>query len=444
MKSLFVALILTFSNAWAASRPDQAFSFKENTCVCRNDKPVSKGDCANVCRGRNTNGVDVLFADFSVSSVLANSKLRNAKNWCYKYLLGDSAFPKCVLEAIDEYGNKTYLSEFSFPKDNSFTADLSSLEDDRLYWFRLVETTSGAKSIPYDVYIFDPVGVPLKTSGASQYACYSRASTAKSHFYFPGLYRPSAVPANSDYICHDVTVNGPQDSELFARLEEMPGALKLWNQSNFLFFDNNGDGMLDVNEYYMKRVRDYNGSTKSDLRLFGLLSSGGSREYNASAGNQAYDRLGFVMSYWVRNSSFASFCPSEADYATGRPEFLAMKDLLGVGTEGVYIADRSENEVKDFLFVRESDVKAVWYYLKDGRPTKPTEQNVQFNTIYFNYPFNKENPYVKGPNQKTYKLRSVQEIGNLTTLQAFLGDTGEMITYPSHDRKLGCVPKLSR
>ena len=442
MKILVLILSLTTLSAWAA-RPDQAFSFKENTCVCRNDKPVSKGDCANVCAGKNTKGADVLFGEFSVSSVLANSSLKHAKNWCYKFMIGDSGFPKCVLEATDSQNNKTLLTNFSFPKNNTFTADVTSLDEDETYWFRLVETTSKTTSIPYDVYIFDPVGIPLKLSNFNQYTCLPKASPeVKSHFYYHPRFAPSAVRPVDGFICHDVVTHGPTDNELFPRLENIPGVANLWNQTNFLFYDNNGDGILDVNEYYAKKVVELGGTAKKNIRLFGLLSAPGTKEINFEAGNFSYDQLGFLMSYWVDTVTMYSYCPGEAQYADGKPQHKTIQNMVGVPTEGIYVADRSENELRDYLLLRESDLKAVWFYMKNGVLTKPTEADAQFQTIYFHYPLNKVTPFVKGPNQKTYRLRSAQEVGNLTTLQAFIGTSGEMISHPSHDRKIGCVPKL--
>jgi hypothetical protein len=441
MKILALIFTLTTQYLWAA-RPDQAFSFKENTCVCRNDKPVSKGDCVNVCRGKNTKGSDVLFAEFSVSTVLANSSLKHAKNWCYKYLIGDSAFPKCVLEATDSQNNKVLLTNFSFPKNNTFTADVSSLSEDEAYWFRLIETTSKATSIPYDVYIFDPVGVPLKVSQLNQYTCLPKTNPdVRTHFYYTPRNAPEAVKPNSEFICHDVATYGEMDQAEFPRLENITGHSNLWNSANFLFFDNNGDGVLDVNEYYAKKVVEAGGSSKGNIRLFGLLSAPGTREINYAAGNFLFEHLGFVMSYWVDSVTFNSYCPGETQFESGKPQYKAIKDIVGVATEGIFVADRSENELRNYLLIRESDLKAVWFYMKNGVPTQPTESNAQFQTIYFHYPLNKVTPYVKAPNQKTYRLRSPQEIGNLTTLRAFIGTTGEMISHPSHDRKIGCVPK---
>lgn len=443
MKILALIFTLTTLSAWAA-RPDQAFSFKDNTCVCRNDKPVSKGDCANVCRGKNTKGADVLYGEFSVGSVLANSSLKHAKNWCYKFLMGDSGFPKCVLEATNSIGEKTILTNFSFPKNNTFTADVTSLNEDDTYWFRLIETTSKSASIPYDVYIFDPVGVPLKITAINQYSCLPKAAPdVKTHFFYNPRLAPAAVRPVDDFICHDVAVNGPVDSDLFPRLENTPGVSSLWNQSNFLFFDNNGDGVLDVNEHYMKKVTEFGGSSKGNVRLFGILSAPGTKEINFEAGNFSYDQLGFLMSYWVDTESSISYCPGEAQYASAEPYFKAIKDIVGVATEGIYVADRSENELRDYLLIREADLKAVWFYMKNGVLTAPTESNAQFQIIYFHYPLNKVTPFVKGPNQKTYRLRSSQEMNtSLSNLQAFIGATGEMISHPSHDRKIGCVPKL--
>lgn len=439
---ILLAILLSVPSVWAA-RPDNAFSFKENTCVCRNSQPVSRGDCTNVCRGKNTKGADVLFADFSVSSVLANSSLKHVKNWCYKYLIGDSAFPKCALEARDSQGNKTLLTNFNFPKNNSISVDVSSLADDESYWFRLVETTSKAGSIPQEIFLFDPVGYPLKTTQFSQFSCYPKTSKdQRVNFYF-GPYAPTALRGDEKVVCHDVVKYGEKDSELFPRLDLTTPVAALWNQQNYLFYDNNGDGVLDVNELVIKKITEAGGETSSKVRLFGLLSAPGTKDNNIEAGNSSYDRLGVLMSYWVESVNFNSFCPDEKDYATGKPEFKAMQEILGKGTEGIYVADRSENEMKSYLLIRESDVRSVWFYMNNGTPAKPSEDQIQFQTIYFYYPINRAAPYVKAPHQKLYRVRSVSELGsNLTTLQAFLPTTGEMISYPAHDRKIGCVPKL--
>ncbi len=437
----FLFAVVTLS-AWGA-RPDQAFSFKENTCVCRNDKPISKGDCANVCRGKNTKGADVLFGEFSVSSVIANSSLKHVRNWCYKYLIGDSGNPKCVLEATDSQNKKTILTSFSFPKNNSFSADVSSLIEDETYWFRLIETTSKAKSIPYDVYIFDPIGIPLRASGINQYTCLQKLwPDGKVHFYYHPRFAPSAVRPVDSFICHDVAAHGELDSELYPRLETITGVTSLWNQTNFLFFDNNSDGVLDVNELYMKKVAESGGATKGNARLFGLLSAPGSKEVNGEAGNFLYNQLGFLMSYWLDSETLKSYCPGELQYSSRKPHHKAIQEIVGTATEGIYVADRSENELRDYLFIRETDLKAVWFLIKNGVPTKPTESDAQFQTIYFHYPLNKEAPFVKGPHQKTYRLRSEDDVGNLSNLQAFIGESGEMIAHPSHDRKIGCIPKL--
>lgn len=438
----FILVLLAFTGVAEAARPDQAISWKESSCVCRDDKPVSKGDCVEVCRGKNSKGVDTLYAEFAVSSVLANSSLKNAKNWCYKFLMGDLAFPKCNLEATDSRGNKTILSNFSFPKDNALKVDVSTLPDDEDYSFQLVETTSKKTSLPHNIYIFDPVGIPLKTRELSQFACVPKMEkNLRTHFYYSSPWLPNALTGTESLVCHDVAKYGDNDSAEFPRLDLTNIAL-LWNQSNFLFFDNDGDGVLDINELVIKKVKENSGTIKSSVRLFGILSSPSSRELNREAGNSNYDHLGFVMSYFVDGTTFRSSCPTEADFATGKPLMKVMQEIFARGTEGIYVADRSENEVRDYILIRESDLRPVWFYLNNGVATKPTEENVTFQTVYFHYPVNKENPYVKGPNQKTYRVRSVQETGNLTTLQAFMTSTGEMISYPAHDRKIGCVPKL--
>lgn len=439
---ILLAILLTLPSAWAA-RPDAAFSFKENTCVCRDSLPVSKGECKAVCKGKNTKGADVLFVDFSVGSVLANSSLKHVKNWCYKYLLGDSGFPKCTVEAIDGKGKKTYLTSFNFPKNNSLSVDVSSLEDDQSYWFRLVETTSGASSIPYELYVFDPIGYPLRTMSLSQYSCFPKdAKDQRINFYF-GTYWPDPLRGDEKIACHDIAKYGERDDATYPRLDLLNPVANLWNSNSYLFYDNNEDGVLDINELVIKKIKEAGGVAKKDLRIFGNLSAPGTRESNSEAGNALFERLGFVMSYWMNATSFQSYCPDEEDYATGKPEYQAMKEILAKGTEGIYLADRAENELRTYLFIRETELRSVWFYMNNGAPTKPTEEQLQFQTIYFYYPLNRANPYVKAPHQKLYRVRSAQEAGfNLTNLKAFTAATGEMVSYPSHDKKIACVPKL--
>ncbi len=442
MKFLMM-LFLTLTVAEAAPRPDGAFTFKENTCICRNSLPVSKGDCADACRGKNTKGADVLFAEFSVGSVLANSSLKHVKNWCYKYIIGETSFPKCTVEVIDGEGNKTYLPTFNFPKNNSLTVDVSSLDDDQNYWFRLVETTSKAASIPYELYVFDPVGYPLKTDTLSQYSCYPRLAKDQRVNYYFGGFRPSPLRGHESIVCHDAAKYGETDDASFPRLDLLNPVAGLWKSQNYLFFDNNGDGVLDINELVIRKMKEAGGETRNNLRLFGVLSAPGTKDSNFEAGNISYNQLGFVMSYWVNTTSFHSYCPDEEDYATGKPAYKAMNEILGKGTEGIYAAERSENEIKSYLLIRESNLRPVWFYMNNGVATKPGENQLQFQTIYFHYPLNPANPYVKAPHQKLYRVRSVTELGtNLTSLQAFTAQTGEMISYPSHDRKIACVPKL--
>jgi hypothetical protein len=401
------------------------------------------GDCSNICRGKDTKGVDTLFAEFDVGPVLASSKLKNVKNWCYKYVIGDLWFPKCIVEAEDADGKTTQLTKFSFTNPNSMNVDVSSLEDDQTYVFRLVETSSKMQSLPYNLHIFDPVGIPLKPSTVSQYSCYPHDSKDLRLNFFFGKTKPVALTGTESIVCHDVEKYGLADSDKFPRLDLISPVTSLWNPSNILFYDNDADGVLDVNELVASKILEAGGEVKSSLRLFGALSAPGTKVLNLEAGNNNYDRLGFVMSYWVDNTkNFASFCPSEADFATGTPVMKTMKEVLGKGTEGIYIADRSESEVRTYLFIRESDLRAVWFYNNNGTPAKPSEDQLQFQTIYFYHPLNKENPYVKGPNQKVYRVRAGSELpSNLTTLQAFTPNTVEMISYPSHDRKLGCIPK---
>lgn len=103
-------------------------------------KPVSYGNCASTCATKETNGAEVLFANFNFKR---NFRYKNTKEWCNK----SSKFTnrRCVIRAIDEEGNR-YEMDTTFDGKNSVSANVDMLSYDRAYVLQLVEQTSQAKS----------------------------------------------------------------------------------------------------------------------------------------------------------------------------------------------------------------------------------------------------------------------------------------------------------
>jgi hypothetical protein len=149
-----------------------------------------------------------------------------------------------------------------------------------------------------------------------------------------------------------------------------------------------------------------------------------------------------------------------------------LRDIIGVDTEGLYIGEKSPEAVTDssgnvttgyadYILVRESDLKQVWFYLKNGVPTIPTDDIVANVAVYFYYPLNKVSPFVKTSTQRVFRVRGSKEIftgtnnnsnsgtnnnSNSGTVSSWDGSTsnssGSVSTYPTHDRKIGCIPKF--
>jgi hypothetical protein len=94
---------------------------------------------------------------------------------------------------------------------------------------------------------------------------------------------------------------------------------------------------------------------------------------------------------------------------------------------------------EDMIYIRETDLKKVWFYLKSNVPTLPTDDNVANVAIYFYYPLNFTSPYVKSSTQRIYRVVGPKDLG-----QPNSGSTsgGTSTSYPPHDRKIGCIPKF--
>lgn len=142
---ILLFLFMAISGQAQILRPSEVISFKDY-CVCQDGKPVSYGICRKFCEGKITNGAEILFAKMRIGRELPQSGHDSVKSWCNKINYQDQMNPKCVIEARDESGNKILMDVMSFPKRNFITADVSALGHNKIYIFRMVEISSGARS----------------------------------------------------------------------------------------------------------------------------------------------------------------------------------------------------------------------------------------------------------------------------------------------------------
>lgn len=454
-------------------RPDNAVFWKSDFCACKDSKPISYGNCSSFCANRNTNGAETLFANFTVSEAISLGGFGSVHGWCRAPLPTDTQNPECEIEAKDEDGNISYLDVIIPPNSNSVTANIQDkLSYNKTYVLTLVERSSGVKSNSIQIIKFSTdtnlslLG-PLKNAPISQYSCLIREfsddtttgdvyyeSAYRLHFYFIPRMPPQPIPAgNSNLICHDIfnPQYGPIDQELYPRFELQAGAFNLWDNTDPRFFDNNGNGSMDVDEIIVQKTKQFGGTIPTGTKFFQSFSWPGSPELETEAGNSNTTQpLGYFMSPWIDQTTFKSYCLNSSHYNSNNSLFKALRDIIQVDTEGLYIGEKAPEAVTDingeirtgfpdYILIRESDLKQVWFYLKNGVPTAPTDSTVSNNAIFFYYPLNKASPFVKTSTQRIFRVKGAAELNRQNNTNQ---SDGKPLSYPPHDRKIGCIPKF--
>ena len=460
------------------TRPDGAVFWKSDFCACKDGKAISYGNCGSFCSEKNTNGAETLYANFSVTEAISLGGLGNMYAWCKINLPSDTQNPECEIQAKDDQGNITSIGVTVPANSNSLTANIQdALAYDKTYVLTLVERNSGAKSNSIQLIKFSTdtnisILGPLKNSPVSQYTCMIREfstdntsgdvyfdSAYRLHFYFIPRIPPTPIPAgNSNLICHDIfnPIYGPIDQELYPRFEQSAGVFNLWDSTDPRFYDNNGNGSTDINEVISQKTKNFGGSLPAGTNFFQTFYWPGSPELEDAAGNKANSTqpLGYFMAPWIDQTTYKSYCLNSSHFNSNNPLFKAFRDIIGVDTEGLYIGEKAPETLltitgattgfPDYILIRESDLKQVWFYLKNGVPTLPTDVTVTNNAVYFYYPLNKSSPYVKTSTQRIFRVRGASELNstNSTTDTNGATSSGTSTSYPPHDRKIGCVPKF--
>jgi hypothetical protein len=459
-------------------RPTNALSFKSDFCGCLNSKPVTYGNCSEICAGKNFEqyqNTETFFANFTVTADIALSGLGSVYGWCTALLPEETVNPKCQLEAKAADGSLTMLDVTPLSGTNSITANIQDLAKDETFILTLVETASGARSNSVQIVKFSsdiplPILGPLKNAPISQYTCmireYATSDTTgdvyyshayRIHYYFLPRIPPNPVaPGTTNLFCHDIfnPLYGSVDDALYPRLENIPGVFNLWDSSDPRFYDNNGNSNNDVNDIIIQKAKNFGTTIPSKTNFFNEFKWPGPPEASTDGSSTTTNQslaLGYFMSPWIDQTSFKSYCLNSTHYNSNNALFKALRDVISVDTEGLYIGEKAPETVtdangnvtagaKDFILIRETDLKQVWFYLNNGVPTAPTDQNVANVAVYFYYPLNKASPYVKTSTQRVYRVRGTNELNGVSS--GGLNNSGSLSTYPPHDRKIGCVPKF--
>src|SRR5690606_32280261 len=109
------------------TRPTNDIKWKDDFCICKDGKPVSYGNCASFCNGKNTNGSEILYANFSIGPQVQLGGFGSVHGWCTVPLETDTENAKCIIEAKDSSGNVTEIDTNIPSRSNSITANVSGL-----------------------------------------------------------------------------------------------------------------------------------------------------------------------------------------------------------------------------------------------------------------------------------------------------------------------------
>lgn len=448
-------------------RPSDAVFWKNDFCVCKDKKAVSYGpNCATFCSDKDTQGSQTLFASFNVSDTIG---LGNLYAWCKTPLSGDPAEenPNCEMLAEDSSGNITPMEVYLKPSGNSVEVRniQNYLSEDKPYLLTLIETNSKAKSNTTQLIIYsdngEGQGGALWQSPITQYQCMRRLNEVSEgnndiytmhafplHFYFVAGLPPTPVPAGTPSIfCHDIfnPAYGPVDSAFYPRLKEKAGVFNLWDLTDPRFA-NGSDGRMVANASIIKKAKTYGSTIPANSNFFQEFKwqTGPQFETEGSGNSNAEAPiLGYFMAPWINEQTNVSFCLNSTHYNGDVPLYRAIGEVVGANTEGIYIAEKEPasmqgsdgqyyQEEKDFILIRETDLKAVWFEIVNSVPRKPTSENVANKAIYLYYPFNKDTPYDRTTEQRLYRVKSTLELS---------GGTPNGSPIP-HDKKMGCVPKF--
>ena len=452
-------------------RPSGAILIQADACACKNGEPISIGDCAGICANKQSNADEnsTLFFNVQLTEAITLDIYQDVAGWC-STLPGEETSNQCNIEVKDEDGAILTLPFDPAPGATAFSLDVGGVLDfDETYRITITESTSQARSTTIQLRLFselidDTIGGPLALMPVNNYACLFRdgffdeatgeliiENVSRFHFYFipetrPEPLTPATVPTVN---CYDIEAYGntPINSPL---LEESTGVFTAWNKDDPRFFDLSGNGTRRIHELIEQNVELQGQSLANTPELFFPLTwQNGFDDGNQVPGQPASSnlsttsaQLGFYMAPFLDEVTFKAYCPTRLHYYSDSPLFRAMREVVAVDTEALYAA--KQNNVCDFLLIKESLLKQIWFYIEGGQHIEPTNNTVQGKQVQFYWPPDVNSPFIKKSHQRVYTIKGSTEI---TCNDSSLNDGGQNSggvpsNIPPHDKRIGCVPVL--
>lgn len=459
----------------ALIRPENSIFVKRDYCACLNGKPDINNQCTSFCK-TTTEGPTLYGSVILGEKVILNETLGSLERWCNAEIPGvPGVSPKCVLE-VKNGTSKENLDIVIPAGSNNFTVNINTLKMNITYVAKIIETGSATNNASSDSFQIRRVPPPpstaifpgpLKVTPINQYACITRVGEsdpntrsnyfnlkATNHYYYDPRQKPPVGPPNAFVYCYDRDQYGPIDRITYPRLELVPKALSLWDQTDIRFSDTNGDGQMDINTLIdTEMLVIYGVTVKTDYFVpfkWPVAPSIGAEGTEGGA-EPTVATLGYIMRVFVDPYTGNGKCPTQEDYFGPDITFQALRGVVGVDTEAIYIGAR-EKEIltnpdgtiteipPDIILMKESVLKRIWFYYENNLVVKPDDTTSTQQTIYFYYPPapGYMDPYVRKSYQSLYTVRDRSAL-NATAAPAD-GATTEVQGLPTGDKRFGCVP----
>ncbi len=190
-----------------------------------------------------------------------------------------------------------------------------------------------------------------------------------------------------------------------------------------------------------QKIRDLGFSDSSNPEVFFPLEYYNGPPISDSEGETSTPqkkKLGYYMLPFIDKDTYKAYCPTADHYNSSNPLFQAMREIVGVDTEGLYIA--KQNNVCDIMLIRETQLKKIWFYIENNQHIEPNAQTVQGKQIQFYWPPDENSPYVKKSHQRVYTVKLPTD--NLCGESNVQDAAEQQGYYPAHDKRIGCVPAL--
>jgi len=464
-------------------RPSGAIIVQADHCGCKAGVPITLGDCAAFC-SENQNSSDTLaklYFNVELTEAITLDVYEDVYGWCKEEIIDPNTNISvatgvgCSIEVKDQKGNVVENLPFDPGAGQaSFVVDISGLDDDETYRLSIMETSSEAKSTTFQVRKFSslmtgPSG-PLQLMPINRYSCMIREIAVvngvttiigldRFHLYFNSENRPEPLNESSVALayCHDIETYGttPINSPL---LEETPGAFSLWFTNDPRFYDLDFDGKRDINQLIEQEVLLQGAQLNSTPDLFTSLNwmselSDGNNTPGGNGGNNTTIEvlnkdLGFYMAPFIDDQTYKSYCPTQQHYYSSNPLFKAMRDLVAVDTEALYVA--KEDNACNFLLINESVLSTIWFYIEGGQHIEPTTNTIAGKQVQFYWPADPASPFIKKSHQRIYTVKSTDDLGqgcsgtSSSNSSTNGSNTGIPTNIPPHDKRIGCVPVMGQ